>query len=242
MPRQTHAPDVYAKTKYTLIEISLVMAERQRQRVVAAHPDRCTVINQDILTFADTHPVVNNQCFFLAMEVLDNLPHDKVSLQSGKWHETLVQLKPTDEGEQPSEYPSLEEAFRPVQDPLIRQTLEHFGCDLPLQARFKFNFGLARAARKVLGKQDIVLNSAFVPTGAMQLVNTLRAAFPKHHLIAADFDSLPPPNLDAKSPIKALDHPLSPTATSSGPLCAGNAPLVASKLTGRLLLWRVIGL
>jgi hypothetical protein len=211
-----------------------VMAERQRQRVVAAHPDQCTVINQDILTFADTHPVVNNQCFFVAMEVLDNLPHDKVSLHSGKWHETLVQMRPADEAEQWREYPSLEETARPVQDPLIRQTLEHFGCDLPLETRYKFNFGLARAARKVLGKQDIALNSAFLPTGAMQLINTLRTAFPKHHLIAADFDSLPPPNLDAKSSIKALDHPLSPTATSDGPLFAGNAPLVASKLTGKL--------
>lgn len=224
------APDVYEHTSYTIVEISPVMAERQRQRVVRQHPKHCTVINQDILTFADSHPTVNHQCFFLAMEVLDNLPHDKVALENGRWHETLVQTK--EEANSEGKYPTLEEVRQPVQDPLIRQTLEFFGCDLPLQVTYKYNSNIARRVRNLLGKQDICLNSAFVPTGAMQLLNTLQTAFPKHHLIAADFDALPPPNLDAKSPIKALDHPLSPTATSEGSLHAGNAPLVASKLTG----------
>ncbi|KAF1775973.1 S-adenosyl-L-methionine-dependent methyltransferase [Phytophthora cactorum] len=218
--------DLYAKTKYTLIEISPVMAERQRNRVAAVHPEQCTVINQDILTFADTHAPVNSQCFFLALEVLDNLPHDKVTLQNGKWFETIVKLHSEADG------PLLEEAMRPVKDMLIRQTLRYFGCELPLRVSYKNNSSLAQRVRRMMGKDDPVLTSAFIPTGAMQLLNTLRTAFPKHHLIAADFDSLPAPNLDEKSPIKAIEHPLSTTATSSGTLFAGNAPLVASKVTG----------
>ncbi|KAE9168441.1 hypothetical protein PF005_g28377, partial [Phytophthora fragariae] len=107
---QQQAPDVYAKTKYTLIEISPVMAERQRRRVVAAHPQQCAVLNQDILTVADTHAPVNSQCFFLALEVLDNLPHDKVALQNGKWCETVVQMQ-QQQGET-----LLREATRPVKD------------------------------------------------------------------------------------------------------------------------------
>ncbi|POM70918.1 Hypothetical protein PHPALM_12586 [Phytophthora palmivora] len=220
------APHVYAKTKYTLIEISPVMAERQRNRVAAVHPQQCTVINQDILTFADTHAPVNSQCFFLALEVLDNLPHDKVTLQNGKWYETIVKMQSGEES------PVLQEAMRPVKDMLIRQTLRYFGCELPLRVSYKYNTGLAQRVRHMLGKDDPVLNSAFIPTGAMQLLHTLRTAFPKHHLIAADFDSLPAPNLDEKSPIKAIEHPLSTTATSAGTLFAGNAPLVASKVTG----------
>ncbi|KAG7381674.1 hypothetical protein PHYBOEH_010814 [Phytophthora boehmeriae] len=222
------APGVYEKTKYTLIEISPVMAERQRRRVAAAHPKQCKVINQDILTFADTHPLVNTQCFFLAMEVLDNLPHDKVTLQNGKWYETVVEEKEIDG----CETPMLQESVRPVKDKLIRQTLHSFGCELPLRVHYKNNSGLAQRVRRMIGSDDPVLNSAFVPTGAMQLLNTLQKAFPKHHLIAADFDSLPAPQLDDKSLVKAINHPLSPTATSSGPLFAGNAPLVASKITG----------
>lgn len=224
---QDYAPDVYATTKYTLIEISPVMAERQRQRVMHEHPVQCEVINTDILTYTDTHAPVNRACFFLAMEVLDNLPHDKVTLQNGKWYETLVQIE-----ESHDQTLKLDEALRPVEDHLVRQTLKYFGCDLPLSVQYKINSALARKVRKLFGKDDQELHSAFIPTGSMQLLNTLRMSFPKHHLIAADFDALPAPNLDPKSPVKALDHPLSPTATSTGTLCAGNAPVVASKTTG----------
>ncbi|KAJ0402152.1 hypothetical protein ATCC90586_007938 [Pythium insidiosum] len=222
---RTHAPDVYEKTQYTLIEISPVMAERQRQRVLSEHPHVCTVLNTDILTFADQHAVVSEPCFFLAMEVLDNLPHDKVSLRHGKWCETVVRAAPGD-GLQ------LVEDVRPVSDPLVRQTLEYFGCDLPLRVQYRLNNALAQRVRSLFGKNEIDLDAAFIPTGAMQLLNTLRSSFPRHHLIAADFDELPAPTLSATSSVKALHHPLSPTATSAGTLCAGNAPLVASKTSG----------
>lgn len=221
-----HVPEVYHKTQYTLIEISPVMAERQRKRLTSVHPQHCTVINQDILTFADTHAPITSQCFFLAFEVLDNLPHDKILLRDGKWYETVVKMQNGADGL------VLEEATRPIKDMLIRQTLRYFGCDLPLRVSYNNNTGLARRVRHLLGKQDPVLTSSFIPTGAMQLLNTLRTAFPKHHLIAADFDSLPAPNLDKNSPIRAINHPLSTTATSAGTLSAGNAPLVASKVTG----------
>ncbi|CAI5741616.1 unnamed protein product [Hyaloperonospora brassicae] len=226
-----HVPHVYAKTKYTLIEVSPVLAEQQRERVAAVHPQQCTVVNQDILTFADVHKPVTRPCFFVALEVLDNLPHDKVTLHHGKWYETVVKAQSSPDASEAND-PVLEEAIRPVNDMLIRQTLRHFGCELPLRVTYKHNGRLAQRVRRMLGNDDPVLHSAFIPTGAMQLLNTLRTSFPKHHLIAADFDSLPAPNLDAESPIKAIKHKLSPTATSSGPLFAGNAPLVASKVAG----------
>ncbi|GLD98128.1 hypothetical protein PINS_up006825 [Pythium insidiosum] len=236
---RSHAPDVYERTRYTLVEISPVMAERQRQRVLSEHPHVCTVLNTDILTFADQHDVVNEPCFFLAMEVLDNLPHDKVSIRHGKWCETVVRAAASTSSSDGaaatgggSEPLALVEDVRPVNDPLIRQTLEYFGCDLPLRVQYKLNNPLAQRVRQLFGKNEIDLDAAFIPTGAMQLLNTLRTSFPRHHLIAADFDELPPPTLSATSAVKALHHPLSPTATSSGPLCAANAPLVASKTSG----------
>ncbi|KAI9918438.1 hypothetical protein PsorP6_011595 [Peronosclerospora sorghi] len=228
---KNQAPNVYAKTTYTLIEISPVMAERQRKRVLAAHPQQCKVLNRDILTFADTHERINTQCFFLALEVLDNLPHDKVTLLNGKWYETVIKMQ-NNKCVSASEGPVLQEARRPLNDMLIRQTLRHFGCELPLRVSYKYNNRLAQRVRRILGKDVPTLNSAFISTGAMQLLNTLRTVFPKHHLIAADFDSLPAPNLDDSSLVKAIEHPLSPTATSSGTLFASNAPLVASKVAG----------
>lgn len=39
--------------------------------------------------------------------------------------------------------------------------------------------------------------AAFLPTGMSQLVENLTQAFPRrHHLLFADFDSLPPPTLE----------------------------------------------
>ena len=225
-------PEVYIKTKYTLIEISPVLAEQQRKRVAAVHPQQCTVLNQDILTFADVYKTVTTPCFFLALEVLDNLPHDKVTLYNNKWYETIIVQNSSKINAIMANNPGLEEAKRPVQDLLIRETLRHFGCDLPLRVTYKHNGRLAQRIRCILGNNEPELTSAFIPTGAMQLLNTLRTAFPKHHLIAADFDSLPAPNLEEESPIKAINHKLSSTATSSGTLFAGNAPLVASKVTG----------
>lgn len=227
---------MYATTKYTLIEISPVMAQRQRERVVAAHPQQCMVLNTDILTFADTHESVSEQCFFLAMEVLDNLPHDKVTLKNGKWYESIVRMSTTTEtdGGAPAMMPKLKlvEDMRPVEDMLIRQTMRLFGCELPLTVQYKLNSSFARRVRSWVGKEEKKLHSAFIPTGAMQLLNTLRSSFPRHHMIAADFDALPAPNLDPKSAVTALHHPLSMTSTSDGTLCAANAPLVASKTSG----------
>jgi hypothetical protein len=99
-------------------------------------------------------------------------------------------------------------------------------------------FKKSRLAQKMrsflLPNNDKVLHSAFVPTGAMQLLNTLKACFPAHHLVAADFDSLPAPVLGPSSTIRPMNHPESMTSTVSGSLCAANAPLVASKTSGML--------
>ncbi|RHY34676.1 hypothetical protein DYB32_000757 [Aphanomyces invadans] len=176
----------------------------------------------------------NDSCYFVAMEVLDNLPHDKVTQEGGQWHETWVNPK------------TLSEHHRPLTDPLIRQTLEHFPLELPLREQYKpaaryfsaqsmhsLNDRSFRFLRKALRMPEKTLHSAFVPTGAMQLLNTLKTSFPKHHLIAADFDELPAPSLDAASATHQLyNHPRSPTSTASGSLHAANAPLVASKTAG----------
>ncbi|EQC39186.1 hypothetical protein SDRG_03392 [Saprolegnia diclina VS20] len=210
------APKLYANTTYTMIEISARMAARQAARV-APHPN-CKVINSDILTYSANHPNVNDPCFFIAMEVLDNLPHDKVTLADGEWFQTHVR----DDAEE----------LHPLRDPLIAETLEYFSCEIPLRGTFKRTSGLATQLRSMIGMREKLLNAAFVPTGAMQLLHTLQKSFPKHHLIAADFDELPAPSLDKSATHQPYDHPRSATSTASGPLHAANAPLVASKTDG----------
>jgi hypothetical protein len=45
-------------------------------------------------------------------------------------------------------------------------------------------------------------HAAFVPTGMAKLLEGVCQAFPRHNLIIADFDSLPPPTVDSKDEAK----------------------------------------
>ena len=83
--------------------------------------------------------------------------------------------------------------------------------------------------RKALKVEEKHLHAAFIPTGCWQLLNLLSSHFPRHQLIAADFEHLPPPDLPDR---QLLRHPDSMTALRDGTLSAMNAPLVSSKQGG----------
>lgn len=52
-----------------------------------------------------------------------------------------------------------------------------------------------RVQRKASG----AAHAAFVPTGMARLLEGVCQALPRHNLIVADFDSLPPPSVDDQS-------------------------------------------
>lgn len=75
---QYHHPKIYQQCKYTLCEISPSLASIQQENVKSSsHERQCEVINKDFLTW-DT--VINKPTIIIALEVLDNLPHDKVRI------------------------------------------------------------------------------------------------------------------------------------------------------------------
>ena len=219
-----HHPKVYETMQYTLIEISPVLAQRQASRI---QDHRMANVVQS--SIHDWTKKVKPGAFVIALEVLDNLPHDKVVLQDGQWFETVVS--------------DWTESKRPLQDALIAETLQYFPIRLPYTVQYKHS---SRYATDVIALMERLahwlrgrifpkvepLMSAFVPTGCMQLLKVLHTYFPKHRLIAADFDFLPPPELPASSMYHVLNHPDQPTAASGGTLHAVNAPIVASKLSG----------
>nr|CCA18960.1 conserved hypothetical protein [Albugo laibachii Nc14]CCA24841.1 conserved hypothetical protein [Albugo laibachii Nc14] len=209
-----------------------MMARWQHERLIGQHAGHFEILQTDILTFGDHFAPIMEPCVLIALEVLDNLPHDKVSVRNGEWFETIV----TSNGEntQRSGDPSpntITEAERKLQDPLILQTIEYFGCDLPLNKHQSLRTSVVHWLRELMG-EELELTKAFIPTGSIQLLNTIKSSFPRHRLIAADFDSLPPPHLCRSSPIKPLYHPMSQTSLCSGTLHAANAPIVASKVQG----------
>jgi hypothetical protein len=71
-------PHLYERTNYTIIEISDRFSQMQRRRLdEAGHSQRVRVLNQDFCAWTQR---VDYECFVFAVELLDNLPHDKVVL------------------------------------------------------------------------------------------------------------------------------------------------------------------
>ena len=70
---------MYQSCSYTSCEISPALAEVQRRRVVdaAGHSRRFTVEVRDAAAPAGWGEPRGEHCFLLAMEVLDNCPHDR---------------------------------------------------------------------------------------------------------------------------------------------------------------------
>jgi hypothetical protein len=84
--------------------------------------------------------------------------------------------------------------------------------------------------------------AAFVPTGCLALLHELHACFPRHALLLADFDSLPPPDLSwvhlahlvqpkgrAEAEV-AADAALEFIAAGASPLGSLGAPLVSERV------------
>jgi SAM-dependent MidA family methyltransferase len=92
------APEVYRGMRYTAVEVSAQLAARQAAAVAAAgHAARYTVERRDAADVAGWGGQDAAPCFVLALEVLDNLPHDRVVRRSGgggggdeDWLETRV--------------------------------------------------------------------------------------------------------------------------------------------------------
>ena len=150
-----------------------------------------TAVVGDATTVEAWGATKDEACFVIALEVLDNLPHDRVwrpTRGEGGWTQTIVQKNSTTG--------ALEERDAPLEDALIERTLQ--AIDLTADLAVSGDGGAyqprgilhsIRSAFKSLGSSGG--EAWFVPTGAVKLMETLHAKRPNHRLIAADFDSLP---------------------------------------------------
>lgn len=67
--------EVYSSVQYTLVEISSGLAEKQQKLLDQSHPGKVTVVNQDFLEWEHRD---EERSYVIGLEVLDNLPHDKL--------------------------------------------------------------------------------------------------------------------------------------------------------------------
>ena len=152
------------------------------------------------------------QPYVLAFEVLDNLPHDKVQRDSSEapWQEAWVCPEAHDcsTGGTSSATATLgqaktawSEALAELQDPVIKRSLAAWAesdgsahaasgdtfTSLPSLLNTVLNTIAGVAADAHAHQASQGGQALYVPTGALQMMEAMHAACPRHHLIAADF-------------------------------------------------------
>lgn len=197
---ERHYPSIYENMEYRIIEISSKLFKKQRTRLLP-HKEKIHIVNQDIF---DWNTVVQQPCFFLAFEVLDNLAHDSIKYHVGNKqpYQGYVAIDKNNE---------FKEFFTPELDPLAEEYLE-----LKKETQYYQNkIKSVSTYNKIFGGQDIIdptfepywinklrnylwpfrnkllVNSEFIPTKSLKLFKILKEYFPNHHLVATDFDKLP---------------------------------------------------
>lgn len=184
-----HHPDVYQRTTYHIIEISPRLASQQAS-VLRSHTTagKCRITNQSILDY--TH-VETEPCFFIALEVLDNLAHDVVrySTDTLQPFQAIVSIDSTGD---------MHELWEPLEDELIIRSLGLLQAQnpskLPITAPKSLGWLPSPILRMLTEHMPFYPNLTpplYLPTGCLQLLDVLAARFPKHKAIISDFHSLP---------------------------------------------------
>ncbi|KAF3399114.1 hypothetical protein DPV78_006164 [Talaromyces pinophilus] len=180
-------PEVYARTKFKIIEISSSLAKVQKENLRASlsaggHTGHVQIINKSIF---DWNEYIHSPCFFLALEVFDNFSHDAIRYD----YETEM---PQQGGVVIDSDGEFCEYYNTTLDPLAsrflraRQAASRRPFPSPLPSK------LSRSLRSSLpiGRRDYTLPE-YIPTRLMQFFDILRDYFPAHRLVTSDFSSLP---------------------------------------------------
>lgn len=211
----------------------------------------CRVVNANILEWGMSGEVDPRPCFFLGMELLDNLPHDKVAWVAPSAAEEesdagTPQLCETVVVENPGG--GFREMFRPVRDPLIRQLLticpelaamvrnrRETESEEPPSASLFAKMSAFFSNGGGGGRGDVRPEhcAAFIPTGSLRLAQALRERMPRHRAILADFDSFADITGMGGGPsatvVGGAGGPGGETAKNDESLTAFQAPIVSSR-------------
>lgn len=201
---EAHEPDVYAHTRYRIVEISARLAEQQRAKLRHHVQHGCVdVVNRDFLTWNED---VTEPCFVIALEVLDNLTHDVVrySTDDLQPYQGVVSIDHTGD---------FVELWEPVQDPLIQRYLQLLSTVRPtvLPPGAPFYLGwIPRSWRHLLHKKvpfyPNLTAPHYIPTGALQMLDVLKTRFPYHRLVVSDFSTLPDALPGVHGPVVQTRH------------------------------------
>ena len=177
-------PDIYARTRYKIVEISSTLADIQTKNLAhtadaRGHTDRVEIINKSILNW-DTY--VPSPCFVVCLEVVDNFGHDLVryNRQSKRPEQAAVLID--EDGDM---YTTWKKELDPLAERFLhaREAACDFGFPHPLNKRPK-GFWSSRESRAYT-------NNEYIPSRLLQFLTILQDYFPAHRLLLSDFHTLP---------------------------------------------------
>ncbi|KAI9889645.1 MAG: hypothetical protein M1814_005153 [Vezdaea aestivalis] len=179
----SYHPEVYERTRYKIIEISGSLAGLQKE-AAAKHLDKVEVINKSIFSWDQFTPA---PCFFLALEVFDNFPHDAIRRDPETKKPMQGQVLVDAVGD-------FYEFYTPYIDPLAAEYLKIRESLDPATWGFKAERStwLGKRLQNILWPFTPNLTEIeYIPTKLFQFINILSEYFPAHKLVAADFHHLP---------------------------------------------------
>ena len=210
-------PDLFSRCKYLLVEISESLADVQRRNLSDLGAERVEVIHSCASEWAaerSSSQQLEGPWFITLLEVLDNLPHDRLRVSSSSSLEEAVvaQKTPGDELRRPT----YSQSFRPLSDPELFETAELLeltsiealqslhddnarttgaasGSDLALELTRMTSFLLGETGRGETSTGGPTSQDVLVPTGCYTLLKALCGAVKEPpSFTIADFSWLPP--------------------------------------------------
>jgi len=209
-----HHADVYATCEYHLLELSPVMIELQRSKLIH-HANRVRMHNISLYNWTEME---TRRCFVVALDVLSQMPHDLIVwTKDGACYQQHIEFKEKDN------LGNARDRWEPATDPLILRYLRY---SLMLQEQ-------SMHALKVLCLTDgrdnidpprwksieptlydpttVVLSKVFamhnpfrqmwVPTGQLLMFETMAKYFPRHHAVLGDWNTVMQPISGYNGPV-----------------------------------------
>ncbi|RVX69853.1 hypothetical protein B0A52_05687 [Exophiala mesophila] len=180
-------PEVYTRTQVKIIEISASLAGLQLTNLRQSpygreHLERLQIINRSIF---DWNEYIHSPCFFLALEVIDNFPHDSLRYDPDTEEPLQGSLLIDQDGE-------FFEIYEKHLDPVVQRYLQL----RRVAARSPFATPVSgpkflRTLRHSLPLAPNLTKPEYIPTSLMQFFDILHRFFPAHRLVLSDFNYLP---------------------------------------------------
>lgn len=180
-------PEIFARTKYRIIEISAALAKIQIERAVAEGLNNVEVINEDIFKWQGGS---TESCFVVALEVFDNFAHDMVRYDMA----TLQPMQAIVAIDKTGDFSLM---YEKLSDPLLRRVMAYRrllppspATQPPLSRPLLASQTLRSVYRQMLFAPNLSPPD-FIPSKAVAFLERLRDQLPNHRLLVADFNELP---------------------------------------------------